>query len=213
MISKVLLVTAALGALSLGGAANAATNLIRNGNFDNAVGSSWAAVANDANWTNANEGTYEVGKSSVYGLACFTTKCQNLEVNGNLLGSVSQTFTVTDTTKAYNLTWAYGGRDGGGLQGVNVILNGKTIATDYSNGTKADAVWTVSTFVVKSPSATETLTFQAIDRGGSPTYGDEITGLSFSAVPEPATWALMMIGFGGLGAALRSRRKLVPLAA
>ena len=29
------------------------------------------------------------------------------------------------------------------------------------------------------------------------------------AVPEPATWALMILGFGGAGAALRSRRRAV----
>ena len=28
-----------------------------------------------------------------------------------------------------------------------------------------------------------------------------------AAVPEPASWALMLLGFGGLGAALRSQRK------
>ena len=27
-------------------------------------------------------------------------------------------------------------------------------------------------------------------------------------VPEPATWAMMLVGFGGLGAAMRSRRRL-----
>lgn len=31
--------------------------------------------------------------------------------------------------------------------------------------------------------------------------------LSFTAVPEPATWGLMLLGFGGLGAMLRNRRK------
>lgn len=32
-------------------------------------------------------------------------------------------------------------------------------------------------------------------------------------VPEPATWAMMLMGFGGLGAAMRSRRKRAAVAA
>jgi len=32
-------------------------------------------------------------------------------------------------------------------------------------------------------------------------------------VPEPSTWAMMLVGFGGLGAAMRSRRKLAAIAA
>ena len=31
-------------------------------------------------------------------------------------------------------------------------------------------------------------------------------GAATGAVPEPATWAMMLVGFGGLGAAMRSRR-------
>jgi len=31
--------------------------------------------------------------------------------------------------------------------------------------------------------------------------------LSISAVPEPATWAMMLAGFGGLGAAMRAARR------
>jgi hypothetical protein len=38
-------------------------------------------------------------------------------------------------------------------------------------------------------------------------YTLTITDLA-AAVPEPASWALMLIGFGATGAALRSRRKL-----
>ena len=43
---------------------------------------------------------------------------------------------------------------------------------------------------------------------------DIVSGtLSGSATPEPASWALMLVGFGGLGAVLRSRRARVAPAA
>lgn len=42
------------------------------------------------------------------------------------------------------------------------------------------------------------------------TYLDNVT---LSAVPEPATWAMMLVGFGGLGAAMRSRRRSIKVAA
>jgi hypothetical protein len=36
---------------------------------------------------------------------------------------------------------------------------------------------------------------------------------SFQAVPEPATWGLMIVGFGGVGTLIRSNRRRVALAA
>lgn len=44
-------------------------------------------------------------------------------------------------------------------------------------------------------------------------YGNDSTGLSLTAaVPEPATWGLMIMGFGGIGAMLRSNRRRAPAA-
>jgi hypothetical protein len=34
-----------------------------------------------------------------------------------------------------------------------------------------------------------------------------VGGVSVSAVPEPATWGVMLVGFGGLGVAMRSSRR------
>ena len=46
--------------------------------------------------------------------------------------------------------------------------------------------------------------------GGNTTYNFE---LASPGVPEPATWGLMVMGFGGLGAILRRRRGSIALAA
>ncbi len=54
--------------------------------------------------------------------------------------------------------------------------------------------------------AGDKLTFDVTNAGA---YEYDSTGLSatISAVPEPATWAMMLLGFGGLGAVLRHSRR------
>jgi hypothetical protein len=42
------------------------------------------------------------------------------------------------------------------------------------------------------------------DAGSDVTFA--VSSLSLSAVPEPSVWAMMLLGFAGLGAAMRSRR-------
>ncbi len=52
--------------------------------------------------------------------------------------------------------------------------------------------------------------FQALSSGGGNAFGDGVLfdNLSFTtaAVPEPATWGMMILGFGMIGAASRSRK-------
>lgn len=46
----------------------------------------------------------------------------------------------------------------------------------------------------------------------APTGGEALANVAITAVPEPATWALMIAGFGGAGAMIRTRRRQAALA-
>lgn len=59
------------------------------------------------------------------------------------------------------------------------------------------------TITCSTPGTTSLNSFTA-HAGGDFQYG---------AVPEPATWGLMLVGFGGMGALLRSRRRMAAVAA
>jgi len=206
-------IAAALGGFAMAGVAQAG-QLIVNGDFSNPnEGGGWSLSNSVPGWTNDNGDIVEIGASGVYGLGCYTASCQNMEVNANTFDTVSQTITGLKVGESYQLSWAYGGRSGGGPQALNVSFGGKALTQDSSNGY---ANWALNTFDIVAKSSSETLTFASVDTsalGGLPSYGNEITAVSLTAVPEPSTWAMMLIGFGGLGAAIRSRRTRVAAAA
>ncbi|GGI34583.1 hypothetical protein GCM10010987_80090 [Bradyrhizobium guangdongense] len=52
-----------------------------------------------------------------------------------------------------------------------------------------------------------TLNFASLD-SNSP-YGPVIGGVSISAVPEPSTWAMLILGFAGVGFIAYRRGKLM----
>ena len=195
--------TAALASCAVAGAGHAA-NLIVNGDFSNPnVGGGWSEFASIPGWTSNTGDNLEVGTSPIYGLSCYTAACQNLEVNANTFGSVSQTVTLAAGQK-YALSWVYGGRNAGGPQQLDVYFGGSLVGVDNSDG--ATASWTPNSVTFVAGSASETLTFTSVNVGGNPGYGNELTGVSLSAVPEPASWAFMLIGVAAIGAGLRHRR-------
>jgi PEP-CTERM motif len=85
------------------------------------------------------------------------------------------------------------------VDGFDTGTNGLDFA-----GTVADSFDELSQDVATVTGQTYDLNFD-LDGDGAP--AEVFVTASAVAVPEPATWTLSLVGFGGLGAVLRSRRR------
>lgn len=101
----------------------------------------------------------------------------------------------TDDPNVTNLVFTWNGPDfhtsGGPLDSVD--FNGLSALSTY-NGTGLDGF---AALAVKNNEAAGSLTVNA---------GSVLVPIS-AAVPEPGSWALMILGFGGVGAMVRSRKR------
>ena len=94
---------------------------------------------------------------------------------------------------------------------ATVFLNGHQIGQDVQS-TVVSNFQTPTAFSATSAdfvSGLNTLTFTVTDTGPpSALMVSDLTGTA-DAVPEPASWAIMLVGFGSLGVAMRTRRSKV----
>lgn len=194
----------ALALVSASGA-TAATNLVINGDFSApATGSGWTQRDSIPGWTSNSGDKLEVGNAGVYGATCFTQSCQLLEVNANIFGSVTQIVTGLRAGSSYGFSWANAGRDSGGAQQLNVFVDGNQVGSHFSTGFTG---WLSNSVRFTATGTSAALTFASRDVGGRPSYGNLITDVSVAGVPEPATWAMLISGFGLVGYAARRRRR------
>jgi hypothetical protein len=82
----------------------------------------------------------------------------------------------------------------------SVLLNGVTLTTNASGAIDVKSLLNVPV----NPGA-NTLVVNGTS-GGLYSYGGNISFAKLTAVPEPAGWAMMILGFGSAGAMLRRRR-------
>ncbi len=186
--------------------AYADTNLITNGDFatPNQNGH-WAIYSPGIDgWTSVIGDGVEIGASNIYGLPAGG---QNLELNAGTWGTDSYTVTGLTIGQAYILSWDYGGRTSGGPSSATVSFGGDVLTTDSDS----IGVWTLNTFTVVATATTENIVLAAAQTGTN-SYGNEFTNFSLTAAPEPATWAMMGIGFAGLAfAGYRGRRSAISI--
>jgi hypothetical protein len=108
---------------------------------------------------------------------------------GNLLG---QTWSFTPAPLDSNAGQAPDAFD----TGTNGLVFGAAIVDSFDEFSQSVATVTGQTY---------DLNFVLAGNGAAP--AEVFATASAVAVPEPATWTLALVGFGGLGAALRSRRR------
>lgn len=195
-------------------AANAAT--ITNGSFESAsvdpgTGFTPLGLGSTAitGWVVGGAGIDYIGG---YWQAADGTR--SIDLSGGAAGSISQTLT-TVLGQAYTVSFSLAGNpDGGPSSKVLLTLGtpgGLTQADtfDTTGATRADMNWTTFFYTFRAASTSTTLTFQSATNTA---FGPALDQVAIAAVPEPATWALMIAGVGFTGGALRTRRRTAAFA-
>ena len=156
-----------------------------------AVGSAAGAAVTIDSTTVVVDGPATVADTTVIGFADANLASPNFTENLVLTNTLAGLYSITLTTSspAVDFTSAI-------LSGLGGPYNLVEIEDDGVN-----EFWRLANPVTLDPS-TYTLTINGTNSGAG-SMGGSITII---AVPEPATWLMMLVGFGAVGFALRRRR-------
>ncbi len=135
----------------------------------------------------------------------------SLYLAGNAPGSISQIFDTVVGADYFVEYWLSGNPEGGDFWKdgvVKAVINGTNVyASSFSGGQGADndaMNWRRQFFSFTATGNQTTLSFASgADEGA---FGPALDAVSVTGpVPEPATWAMMLLGFGLVGFGLRRR--------
>ena len=137
---------------------------------------------------------------------------RSVDLSGNSIGTLGQTVTGLTAGQSYRVTFDVSRNPDGGVNPRTGIFsaNGQDFNFAYSDATsnRADMKWATVSYTFLATGATALISF-ASDASGGCCYGPALDNVRIDAVPEPASWALMLGGFGLLGATIRRRRPAI----
>jgi hypothetical protein len=144
-----------------------------------------------------------------------------LDGDPTFTGPLTQQINGLTSGDKYKLSFYWAGgelsnRTGFSTEQLTGSFGNSTFGTEiYHNQNPANVAgsfggWTLETFTFTAHAATQTLSFLSVGTAPAANLPPVafLDGVTLTGVPEPAVWALMLLGFGGVGALIRRRRRL-----
>lgn len=127
---------------------------------------------------------------------------------------ISQVISGLNIGQQYKVSFDWAGAQQYGYTGETtenwtVSLGNQSFTTPtVTNADHGFTGWQQASYIFTATNATETLSFLAHGTpNGEPPFS-LLDGVSMGAVPEPASWAMMIVGFGAVGGAMRYRKRV-----
>lgn len=165
-------------------------------------------------WT-VTDGTIDVVNTNFLNPDFIASDGQNsIDLVGFSAGTIAQTFdTVIGTTYRVGFDLNSNSYGPDAIKRVLVTAGAFSNIFTYDSALHpigAGGPWQSNGFNFTATGSSSTLTFQALNSGAGCCFGAELDNVSVltNGVPEPASWALMIAGFGFVGAATRRRSKV-----
>jgi hypothetical protein len=202
-------IIAAVSALALGSAAHADTLYSNLASWQTAVGS----------WTETT--TYGSDNANISSFATLGGPTVNMDSTGNVrviggswsswcCGYTGQV--ITNSANSVTFTFSSPITDFGffvepdpfNVHGITMTDSNNNSLTQLVDGLSGAAFFGFTGGGVSSFTISSDVSFA---------QGDVFTTSGTAGVPEPAAWAMLLVGFGGIGGALRASRRRQPVAA
>ena len=163
----------------------------------------WTVLAGSVNVVN---GTYGGNGNLAY------EADQYLDLVGqSAVGAISQDI-ATVAGQVYHLTFAYANNIFAGATTASAVVSIGTLLSPiiHTTSSTTDLDWTIFTGYFVGTGDPMTLLFN--DTTGTQNGSIFLDAVTITAVPEPATWAMMILGFGLAGMAVRRRKRKLAFA-
>lgn len=199
--------------------ASAAVNLVSNGDFEFGTGDAGFGGFRTIPGSGAVITDWSVNGSVdwINGYWNAQSGTHSVDLNGTAIGGLQQTLSTT-AGQTYVVSFYVSGNPDDfkpGTRFMTASFGNQSATVEYfvaSDNSKTNMNWQLREFSFVATGASTVLAFNTFGSEGNCCWGPALDNVSVSAVPELSTWAMMLLGFAGVGFVAYRKSKKVKLA-